>query len=39
VLAYEESEPLDVEPVKYFVLVPKREKRACKSCEERGVVV
>src|SRR6202049_385241 len=35
---YEESEQLDVEPAKYFVLVTKREKRACKSCEERGVV-
>ena len=38
VIGYEESEQLDVEPVKYFVLVTKREKRACKSCEERGVV-
>jgi hypothetical protein len=26
------------EPVKYFVLVTKREKRACNSCEERGVM-
>jgi len=38
VIGYEESEQLDVEPAKYFVLVPKREKRACKSCEELGVV-
>jgi transposase len=38
VIGYEESEQLDVEPVKYFVLVTKREKRACKHCEERGVV-
>jgi transposase len=38
VIGYEESEQLDVEPVKYFVLVTKREKRACKSCEERGVM-
>jgi transposase len=37
VIGYEESEQLDVEPVKYFVLVTRREKRACKSCEERGV--
>ncbi len=37
VIGYEESEQLDVEPVKYFVLVTKREKRACKSCDERGV--
>jgi transposase len=38
VIGYEESEQLDVDPAKYFVLVSKREKRACKSCEERGVV-
>jgi transposase len=38
VIGYEESEQLDVEPMKYFVLVTKREKRACKCCEERGVV-
>ena len=38
VIGYEESEQLDVEPAKYFVLVTKREKRACKRCEERGVM-
>jgi transposase len=38
VIGHEESFQLDVEPAKYFVLVSKREKRACKSCEERGVV-
>jgi transposase len=27
-----------VEPAKYFVLVTKREKRACRSCEDLGVV-
>jgi transposase len=27
----------DVEPAKYFVRVTKREKRACKACEEQGV--
>jgi transposase len=37
VIGYEESEQLDVEPAKYFVVVTKREKRACKSCEELGV--
>ena len=37
-IGYEESEQLDVEPAKYFVLVTKREKRACKRCEERGVM-
>jgi transposase len=29
---------LDVEPAKYFVLLTKREKRACQSCGEGGVV-
>ena len=38
VIGHEVSSQLDVEPAKYFVLVTKREKRACKSCEERGVV-
>jgi transposase len=38
VIGYEGSEQLDVEPAKYFVLVTKLEKRACKLCEERGVV-
>jgi len=37
VIGYEVSEQLDVEPVKYFVQVTKREKRACKQCEEQGV--
>jgi len=37
VIGYEESSQLDVEPGKYFVLVTKREKRACRSCEELGV--
>ena len=38
VIGYEESEQLDVEPAKYFVVVTKREKRACKNCEEQGVL-
>ena len=38
VIGYEESSQLDMEPAKYFVLVTKREKRACRSCEELGVV-
>jgi len=38
VIGYEESSRLDVEPAKYFVLVTKREKRACRRCEELGVV-
>ena len=33
-IGYEESEQLDVEPAKYFVVVTKREKRACRSCAE-----
>jgi transposase len=37
VVGYEESLQLDVEPAKYFVLVTRREKRACRSCEELGV--
>jgi transposase len=37
VIGYELSEHLDVEPAKYFVVVTKREKRACKQCEEQGV--
>lgn len=38
VIGYEESSQLDVEPARYFVLVTKREKRACRSCEKLGVV-
>jgi len=38
VIGYETSEQLDVEPAKYFVLVTKREKRACQHCEQGGVV-
>ena len=37
VIGYEASEVLEVEPAKYFVQVTKREKRACKGCEEGGV--
>ena len=38
VIGYEESSQLDVEPATYFVLVTKREKRACWSCEDLGVI-
>jgi transposase len=38
VIGYETSEVLDVKPAEYFVEVTKREKRACKKCEEQGVV-
>jgi transposase len=37
-IGYEESEHLDVQPAQYFVVVSKREKRACRKCEEQGVV-
>jgi transposase len=37
-IGYEQSEHLDVEPAKYVVVVTKREKRACETCEEHGVV-
>ena len=38
VIGYDISEQLDVEPAQYFVLVTKREKRACQHCEGSGVV-
>jgi transposase len=38
VIGYETSEVLKVKPAEYFVEVIKREKRACKQCEEQGVV-
>ncbi|MBZ5728276.1 MAG: IS66 family transposase zinc-finger binding domain-containing protein, partial [Acidobacteriia bacterium] len=37
VIGYETSEQLDVEPAKYFVVVTKREKRACHHGEQGGV--
>jgi transposase len=37
VIGYDRSEQLDVEPARYFVLVTKREKRACQFCEEGGI--
>lgn len=37
VIGYEQSEQLDVEPARYFVLVTKREKRVCRGCEAGGV--
>ena len=37
VIGYDVSEQLDVEPAKYFVVMTKREKRACKHCEKGGV--
>lgn len=37
VIGHDQSEQLDVEPAQYFVLVTKREKRACRCCEQGGV--
>ena len=37
VIGYNVSEQLDLEPGTYFVVVTKREKRACQPCEEGGV--
>src|ERR1700745_3681402 len=37
VIGYETSEVLQVKPAEYYVEVTKREKRACKQCEEQGV--
>jgi transposase len=37
VIGYEQSEQLAVKPAEYFVVVSKREKRACRGCEEQGV--
>jgi transposase len=34
VIGYEQSEQLDVEPARYFVLVTRREKRVCRNCAE-----
>jgi transposase len=38
VIGYDESEVLDVEPAHYFVLVTKREKRACRHCANAAVI-
>ena len=38
VIGYDESEQLDVEPALYFVRVTKREKRACRRCENATVI-
>jgi transposase len=37
VIGYDESEVLDVEPARYFVRVTKREKRACRCCQQATV--
>ena len=35
VTGYEVSEVLELKPAEYFVQATKREKRACKTCEEQ----
>ena len=39
VIGYDESELLDVEPARYFVRVTKREKRACRCCQQGTVAM
>jgi transposase len=39
VIGYDASEQLDVEPARYFVRVTKREKRACRGCEQGTVTM
>jgi transposase len=39
VIGYDESEVLDVEPARYFVRVVRREKRACRGCNGRSVMM
>ena len=39
IIGYDESEQLDVEPARYFVQVIKREKRACRDCEQSTVTM
>jgi transposase len=39
VIGYDESEQLDVEPARYFVRVTRREKRACRRCEQGTVTM
>ena len=38
VIGYDQSEHLEVEPAKYFVVLTRREKRACSHCGEGGVM-
>lgn len=36
IIGYDESQVLDREPARWFVLVTKREKRACAACSKQG---
>jgi transposase len=37
-IGYDESEHLELEPAKYFVVLTRREKRACHHCDQGGVM-
>jgi transposase len=39
IIGYDQSEQLDVEPARYFVQVVRREKRACRGCEQSTVTM
>ena len=39
VIGYDQSEVLSVKPAEYYVEVIKREKRACRQCEEQGAAM
>jgi len=39
VIGYDESEVVDVEPARYLVRVTKREKRACRCCQQSTVIM
>src|ERR1700710_571825 len=39
VIGFDESEVLEVQPALYYVRVTKREKRACRCCEQASVVM
>jgi transposase len=39
VIGYDESEQLDIDPARYFVRVTKREKRACRCCQQGTVTM
>jgi transposase len=38
-IGYDKSEHLDMEPVRFFVRVVKREKRGCRQCKTSGVMM
>jgi transposase len=39
VIGFDESEQLEVEPARYFVRVTRREKRACRNCQQGTVTM